>query len=71
VPTKNLGSFLQNSKAEGAHAAAAWSAETGKGLFYYAKNEKDKEHPTGVIALVRVLAEYSLEFLITLWADTI
>ena len=54
MPTKNLGSFLQTSKAEGAQAAAAWSSQTGKGLLYYAKHEKDKEHPTGVIALVRL-----------------
>jgi Pleckstrin homology domain len=52
VPTSKLGNFLKDSKAEHAHPAAAWSSQTGKGLLYYAKHKKDKEHPTGIILLV-------------------
>ena len=52
IPAAKLTNFLQHSKAEHAHPTAAWSSQTGKGLLYYAKHEKDKGAPSGVIQLV-------------------
>ena len=61
VPKDKLTNYLQHSKAEHAHHTAAWSSQTGKGLLYYAKHEKDKGNPSGIIPLVRSHPDHKKE----------
>ncbi|KAI0158258.1 hypothetical protein GGR57DRAFT_459710 [Xylariaceae sp. FL1272] len=51
VEKEKLATYLKNEKAtDVAHHVVSWAAETGKGLFFFAK-ESDKTTPTGVIQL--------------------
>jgi hypothetical protein len=53
VPAANLREYLRGEKPEVAHSVAAWSTQTGKGLLYFVKHADNKEHPAGVLNLVR------------------
>jgi hypothetical protein len=53
VPASNLREYLRGEKPEVAHSVAAWSSQTGKGLLYFVKHADQKEHPAGVLNLVR------------------
>jgi hypothetical protein len=48
-----LREYLRGEKPEVAHSVAAWSSQTGKGLLYFVKHADQKEHPAGVLNLVR------------------
>jgi Pleckstrin homology domain len=50
VSSDNFKSLIAKNKADATHAAA-WSAETGKGLLYFVKDAAQKLAPTGVIPL--------------------
>jgi hypothetical protein len=54
VPASNLREYLRGEKPEVAHSAAAWSSHTGKGLLYFVKHADQKEHPAGILHLVRM-----------------
>jgi len=51
VPASNLREYLRGEKPEIAHAVAAWSSQTGKGLLYFVKHADQKEHPAGALNL--------------------
>lgn len=53
VASANLREYLRGEKPEVAHPTAAWASQTGKGLLYFVKHADQKEHPAGVLNLVR------------------
>lgn len=54
VPSSNLREYLRGEKPEIAHPTVAWSSQTGKGLLFFVKHADQKEHPAGVLNLVRI-----------------
>lgn len=53
VTAASLTQFLRGEKdIEYAHAVAAWSSVTGKGLLFFVKHADQKETPAGVLKLV-------------------
>jgi hypothetical protein len=57
VPSSNLAEYLRGEKPEVAHSVVAWSSQTGKGLLYFVKHADKKEHPAGVLNLVRLICD--------------
>jgi len=53
VASSNLTEYLRGEKPEVAHPVVAWSSQTGKGLLFFVKHADQKEHPAGVLNLVR------------------
>ncbi|KAI9708423.1 MAG: hypothetical protein M1828_002986 [Chrysothrix sp. TS-e1954] len=52
VHHKQLTQYLRGEKQQdAAHANAAWSSKTGKGLLYFSKSESDKKTPGGILNL--------------------
>ncbi|PQE21769.1 immunogenic protein [Rutstroemia sp. NJR-2017a WRK4] len=54
VESKHLTTYLRGEKPDVANHNAAWSAHTGKGLFYFSKKATDKASPAGIINLSEV-----------------
>jgi hypothetical protein len=54
VHEANLREYLRGEKPEVAHPVVAWSSQTGKGLVFFVKHADQKEHPAGVLSLVRI-----------------
>lgn len=52
ITTDNLQTYLKKDKSSAAHGNVAFANQTGKGLFFYAKNADHKAHPSGIIRLV-------------------
>lgn len=56
VPPQHLASYLRTEKPELAHHNAAYAAQTGKGLLFFAKRIEDKAQPAGILNLVGIMA---------------
>lgn len=50
---EHLSAYLRAEKADVAHHNVAHAGQTGKGLLFFAKRVEDKDHPTGILNLVR------------------
>ena len=53
VESNSLSSYISNEKADVGHRNAAHASQTGKGLLFFAKRAEDKNHPAGILNLVR------------------
>ena len=56
VPPQHLASYLRTEKPELVHHNAAYAAQTGNGLLFFAKRIEDKAQPAGILNLVSMVA---------------
>ena len=56
VQPQHLAAYLRAEKPELTHHNAAYAAQTGKGLLFFAKRIEDKAQPAGILNLVGIMA---------------
>lgn len=53
IEPKQLSEYLRAEKPD-THHNVAHASQTGKGLLFFAKRVEDKDHPAGILNLVRI-----------------